>query len=85
MAFVSLSLSLSSQRRSLLKCSICIGHTKPPGYLTESEILGLMEDKGVGTDASMASHINNICERNYVTVGHGRTLVRKKKETSNLC
>jgi hypothetical protein len=51
------------------------GKTSPPGYLTESELLGLMESHGVGTDASMATHINNICERNYVYVGGGRTLM----------
>lgn len=27
-----------------------------------------------GTDASMAVHINNICTRNYVVLGAGRTL-----------
>lgn len=35
-----------------------------------------MEKHGIGTDASMAVHINNICEREYVNVvGHGRKLV----------
>jgi DNA topoisomerase III len=39
--------------------------------LSESELIELMEKFGIGTDASMATHINNICERDYVQIKGG--------------
>ncbi len=42
------------------------GKTSPPGYLTEPDLIALMDANGIGTDATMAEHIQKIKERNYV-------------------
>ena len=42
------------------------GETGPPGYLTEPELIALMDANGIGTDATMAEHIAKIKERSYV-------------------
>ena len=49
--------------------------TSPPDYLSESELISLMEKHGIGTDASIPVHINNISERNYVKLERDRRLV----------
>lgn len=42
------------------------GQTTAPGYLTEPELIGLMDANGIGTDATMAEHISKIKDRAYV-------------------
>lgn len=52
--------------------------TTTPGYITESELIGMMEKHGVGTDASIPTHIENIQKRNYVRLETGRRLLPNK-------
>jgi DNA topoisomerase-3 len=52
--------------------------TEPPDMLSESDLITLMEQHKIGTDASIATHINNIQERNYVRCEAGRRLVPTK-------
>ncbi|KAK4043204.1 DNA topoisomerase [Parachaetomium inaequale] len=48
------------------------GKTSPPGYLTEADLIALMDANGIGTDATMAEHIEKIQERQYArTVERG--------------
>ncbi|GAW82104.1 DNA topoisomerase 3 [Plasmodium gonderi] len=42
------------------------GITQPPKYLSECDLLSLMDKYGIGTDATMHEHIENIQKRNYV-------------------
>ena len=61
------------------EANVTEGETTPPGYLTEPELIGLMDANGIGTDATMAEHISKIKEREYVQTqprgggGRGRT------------
>ncbi|KAL4890751.1 DNA topoisomerase III alpha [Aspergillus ambiguus] len=56
------------------------GKTTPPNYLTEPELIGLMDANGIGTDATMSEHIAKVKERHYVAVhsrGSGRNAVKE--------
>lgn len=48
------------------EANITEGETTAPGYLTEPELITLMDANGIGTDATMAEHIATIKEREYV-------------------
>ncbi|KAJ5684300.1 uncharacterized protein N7477_000645 [Penicillium maclennaniae] len=62
------------------EANIAEGKTTAPSFLTEPELIGLMDANGIGTDATMAEHIAKIKEREYVVVhqrGTGRTKVEE--------
>ena len=60
----------------IVSTKVTESRTEPPGYLTEAELIAKMEEHGIGTDASIPTHINNIIERAYVVVQEpGRHLV----------
>lgn len=61
------------------------GQTTAPGYLTEPELIALMDANGIGTDATMAEHIAKIKEREYVQArlkGGGNTTTNDANETT---
>ncbi|KDO34566.1 hypothetical protein SPRG_00629 [Saprolegnia parasitica CBS 223.65] len=41
------------------------GETAPPPLLTESDLIAKMDTHGIGTDATIAEHINTILKRQY--------------------
>ncbi|CAG8325901.1 unnamed protein product [Penicillium nalgiovense] len=62
------------------EANIFDGKTTAPNYLTEPELIGLMDANGIGTDATMAEHIAKIKEREYVAInqrGGGRSSVQE--------
>lgn len=55
-------------------CLFKDGKTSAPNLLTEADLVGLMDKNGIGTDATIAQHIANIIDREYVqTQGNGAT------------
>ncbi|KAI6169344.1 DNA topoisomerase III [Pisolithus thermaeus] len=47
-------------------CEINEGQTTPPSLLTEADLVALMDKNGIGTDATIAQHIQTIIDREYV-------------------
>lgn len=43
------------------------GNTQPPPRLSERDLIALMESHGIGTDATVAEHIQKQLDRQYAT------------------
>ncbi|KAK9464761.1 DNA topoisomerase [Lipomyces arxii] len=50
---------------TLTRATIEQGSTTAPAYLSESDLITLMDANGIGTDATMAEHIETILTRQY--------------------
>ncbi|CAK4126993.1 unnamed protein product [Aphanomyces euteiches] len=49
------------------------GETAPPPLLTESDLIAKMDQHGIGTDATIAEHINTILKREYAVKVNNNT------------
>jgi DNA topoisomerase-3 len=47
-------------------CELREGTTSKPSLLTEADLVGIMDKNGIGTDATIAKHIEKIIDREYV-------------------
>lgn len=65
------------------EANITDGETSAPGYLTEPELISLMDANGIGTDATMAEHIAKIKEREYVQTAPRSGNVRNHSNNTN--
>lgn len=55
------------QRANIHLAKVKEGKTTPPEHMTERELISLMDTNGIGTDATIAEHIDKIIQRNYVS------------------
>ena len=55
----------AGQTLDLVDLRLLEGRTAPPGPLGEAELISLMEKHGIGTDASISTHIGTIEARRY--------------------
>jgi DNA topoisomerase-3 len=52
---------------SLHSAEVKSGKTQAPSLMTETELITLMDANGIGTDATIAEHIEKIVAREYIT------------------
>ncbi|ORM42199.1 DNA topoisomerase 3-alpha [Babesia sp. Xinjiang] len=57
------------------KILLAQGRTRPPGLLTETNLIDLMNRHGIGTDATMHEHIQKVQDRHYVKKESNFTMI----------
>lgn len=72
----------SGDRAEICSAELIEGVTEPPPHLKEYELIDSMDKNGIGTDASISTHVKNICDRRYVTVcdNEGRPILADDHE-----
>ena len=58
----------------VLRIELKEGETSPPPYLSEAELIKLMEAKGIGTDATIQDHIYTNIKRGYFYIKNKRCI-----------
>lgn len=64
----------SGEEVEVLKIELKEGETSPPPYLSEAELIRLMEAKGIGTDATIQDHIYTNIKRGYFYIKNKRCI-----------
>ncbi|MCX8169349.1 MAG: DNA topoisomerase [Candidatus Methanomethylicia archaeon] len=62
------------EKFEVYKIELHEGETEPPPYLSEEQLLKLMEKYGIGTDATKQDHIHNNIERGYMYIEKKRCI-----------
>ncbi len=65
---------VEGDRLEVLEVKLQEKTTKPPPFLSESELLALMRKYGIGTDATMQDHIHTNIERKYFVIRRKRCI-----------
>lgn len=54
------------ERIEILLSALSEGNTSRPSHMTESELISMMDMNGIGTDATIAEHIDKVIARGYI-------------------
>lgn len=62
----------TGSRVDIVQLTVNQGETSAPDLLSESDLIGIMDKNGIGTDATIHEHIQKVIDRGYATCGRGR-------------